>query len=418
MISRREFLGAIPMLGVAAGRPNVLVFLTDQETAMIPGPVNIPNRRRLEAEGVRFTHAFCNTPQCSAARSALLTGLEPHQTGVLTNVDAGSLGKPLPPRLPTLGSVFRSAGYRTGYFGKWHLGDQTKGLDAFGFSIARQGSDSQVAEEAAAWIAQQTGPWLAYVSVLNPHQIYSIGNVLKTTRPRPGVAAPSTDLGNLAFKPSEQQEYVDKDQGKQTRNFTPEDWIRYRTFYCELVERADACLGTVLGAIGDPRSAIIAYSSDHGDAIGEHGLPFKGPFMYEPEIRIPLVISAAGRLKSQVRDDLVTQTDVAPTLASLAGLRWPSKISGRDLFHQRDTGDAVFLEYYAKQKWVNPIRTIRTTRWKLNWYDSGHQELYDLSSDPQETRNLAAEAQFSRVKGELEGRLNAWRGPITNAARV
>ena len=100
----------------------------------------------------------------------------------------------------------------------------------------------------------------------------------------------------------------------------------------------------------------------------------------------------------QVRDDLATQTDLAPTLASLAGLAWPSKISGRDLLHQRNTSDAVFLEYYAKQKWTNPIRTIRTTRWKLNWYDSGHQELYDLSSDPQEARTLAAEAHFSRSK--------------------
>ena len=418
MISRRELLAGAPLLAGAAKRPNVLVFLTDQETAMIPGPVNVPHRRRLEAQGVRFTNAFCNTPQCSAARSSLLTGLEPHQTGVLTNVDPGSLGKPLPQRLPTLGSVFRPAGYRTGYFGKWHLGDETKGLDDFGFSITRHGKDEQVAQEAAAWIREQSGPWLAYVSVLNPHEIYSIGSVLKTTRPRPGVSAPATDLRDLATKPSEQQEYVDKDQGKQTRSFTPEDWILYRTFYCALVERADACLGTVLGAVGDPRSSIIVYSSDHGDAIGEHGLPFKGPFMYEPEIRIPLVISAPGRWTPQVRDDLVTQTDLAPTLASLAGLAWPSKISGRDLFHQRNTSGAVFLEYYAKQKWVNPIRTIRTARWKLNWYDSGHQELYDLSSDPQEARNLAAEATFSKVKGELERRLDGWRGPITSAARV
>src|ERR1700737_1483858 len=124
--------------------------------------------------------------------------------------------------------------------------------------------------------------------------------------------------------------------------------------------------------------------------------------MYEPEIRIPLVISAPGRWKPEVRDDLVTQIDVAPTLASRAGLTWPSKISGRDLFRQRSARDAVFLEYYAKQKWVNPIRTVRTTSWKLNWYDSGHQELYDLNSDPQEARNLADEAQYSKVKGELE----------------
>src|SRR2546430_3751831 len=53
---------------------------------------------RSDREGVRFTHAFCNTPQCSAARSSLLTGLEPHQTGVVTNVDGGSLGKGLAPR--------------------------------------------------------------------------------------------------------------------------------------------------------------------------------------------------------------------------------------------------------------------------------------------------------------------------------
>jgi arylsulfatase A-like enzyme len=418
MISRRELLGALPLLASAAERPNVLVFLTDQETAMIPGPVSVPNRRRLEAQGVSFTHAFCNTPQCSPARSSLLTGLEPHQTGVLTNVDGGSLGKPLSQRISTLGSVFRSAGYRTGYFGKWHLGDETKGLEPFGFSITRHGKDEQVAGEAAAWIRQKTRPWLAYVSVLHPHDIYGVGGVMKTTQPRAGVSAPASDLRNLTSKPAEQQEYVDKDQGEETRNFTPQDWIRYRTFYCELVEKGDACLGTVLSAIGDPQRAIVAYSSDHGDAIGEHGLPFKGPFMYEPEIRIPLVISAPGRWKAQARDDLVTQTDLAPTLASLAGIEWPSKIAGRDLFHQRDGRDAVFLEYYAKQKWVNPIRTIRTARWKLNWYDSGHQELYDLSGDPQEMRNLASAAEFSKIKRELESRLSAWRGPMTNAVHV
>lgn len=413
MLSRRSLLAGLPALAKGASRPNILVFLTDQETAMVPGPVNTPNRRRLEAQGVRFTHAFCNTPQCSAARSALLTGLEPHQTGVLTNVDGGSLGKPLSPKLPTLGSVFRAAGYQTGYFGKWHLGDETQSLDAFGFSTARHGKDEEVAEEAAAWIRRQRSPWLAYVSILNPHNIYSIGDVLKTTKPRPGVTAPATDLGDLASKPAEQQEYVDRDQGKETRNFTREDWILYRTFYCELIEKADACLGTVLNAVGDPQSAIVAYSSDHGDAIGEHGLPFKGPFMYEPEIRIPLVISAPGRLEPQHRDDLARQTDLAPTLASLAGLQWPAKIFGRNLFRNADPPDAIFLEYYAKQRWVNPIRTIRTKRWKLNWYDSGHREFYDLASDPQEAQNMADDAKLSMLRKELEGRLSAWRAPIS-----
>src|SRR5579862_8639497 len=110
--------------------------MTDQESALLPGPADLPNRRRIARDAVRFTSAFCNTPQCSAARSSLLTGLEPHQTGVLTNVDEGSLGKPLSTAIPTVGSVFAAAGYTTGYFGKWHLGGSPA---SFGFATA--GSD-------------------------------------------------------------------------------------------------------------------------------------------------------------------------------------------------------------------------------------------------------------------------------------
>src|SRR5512141_944454 len=100
--TRRDFLGAAALAAAPARRPNVLVFMTDQESALLPGPAATSNRRRIDRGGLRFTHAFCNTPQCSAARSALLTGLEPHRTGVLTNVDAGSLGKSLPAPLPTI----------------------------------------------------------------------------------------------------------------------------------------------------------------------------------------------------------------------------------------------------------------------------------------------------------------------------
>jgi arylsulfatase A-like enzyme len=153
----------------------------------------------------------------------------------------------------------------------------------------------------------------------------------------------------------------------------------------------------------------VVYTADHGDAIGEHGLPFKGPFMYEPLIRIPLVISAPWKWKTGVRDDMTVQADLAPTLAGLAGVQWPGKVTGMNLDRGSTDRDAVFLEYYAKQKWVNPIRTIRTSRWKLNWYDSGHQELYDLQADPQEVRNLASDGGSAEVRRELEGRLNRWR---------
>jgi len=109
---------------------------------------------------------------------------------------------------------------------------------------------------------------------------------------------------------------------------------------------------------------------------------------------------------------MTVQTDLAPTLAGLAGVAWPGKKAGLDLTQGPTGRDAVFLEYYAKQKWVNPIRTIRTARWKLSWYDSGHQELYDLRTDPQETRNLATDPAANAIRRELEARLDRWRPPL------
>jgi arylsulfatase A-like enzyme len=220
-------------------------------------------------------------------------------------------------------------------------------------------------------------------------------------------------LSNLKAKPAEQQAYVDKDQGRQTREFTTEDWLRYRTYYLQLVEKADSQFGTVLDAVGNMDETVVVYTTDHGDALGEHGLPYKGPFMYEEEIRIPLLIRARSLMPAGERSDLVTQADLAPTLASLCGLRWPKPVPGRNLAAKAPARDAVFLEYYAKQKWVNPIRTMRGQRWKLNWYDSGHQELYDLQADPHERQNLAADPKSKTIKTEMEARLNAWRGPVS-----
>jgi arylsulfatase A-like enzyme len=409
--TRREFVAASALALFQKRRPNILVFMSDQESALLPGPADLPNRRKLERDAVRFTHAFCNTPQCSAARSSLLTGLEPHQTKVMTNVDGGSLGKPLSPGIPNVGSVFQKAGYSTGYFGKWHLGGDRA---QFGFTTTgAEGPDEEVAKEAAMWISNQSEPWLAWVSVLNPHHIYSIPGLVKKIEPRPGVLPPASSLANLAGKPSEQQAYVDKDQGAQTRNFTPGDWLRYRTYYLQLVEKVDAQLGTVLGAIPNLDNTVVAYTSDHGDALGEHGLPYKGPFMYEEEIRIPLLIRAPGLLVPRECTDLVTQADLAPTLAGICGMEWPKPMTGRKIGTATASRSAVFLEYYAKQKWVNPIRTMRNRNWKLNWYDSGHQELYNLAQDPREQKNLVGDPAARGVKNMMEASLNAWRGPLT-----
>ena len=417
MLSRRDFAAALaasrPLHVRSQQRPNILLFLSDQESALLPGPANLPNRRRLLQRGVRFANAFCNTPQCSPARASLLTGLYPHEAGVLTNVDGSSLGKPLSAGKPSLGQVLRNAGYDTAYFGKWHLSGQSSGLNEYGFSSFTPGADADVSRAAADWIRARKTPWFAVVSLLNPHDIYQIPKRLAQIRPRHRVLPPASGLENLQAKPSEQRWFAEHDQGAQTRNFSRQDWLRYRSFYLELVETVDAHLGAVLDAL-DLESTVVAYTSDHGDTLGEHGLPYKGPFMYEPLIRIPLVISAPAVLPpGRIRQDLATLADVAPTLASIAGVSWPGQVSGRDLTRDDRGPDAVLLEYYAKQKHVNPIRTIRTQHWKLNLYDRGNRELYDLVEDPHELRNLAGVTAYERLERALEQRLNAWRKPLT-----
>ncbi|HPO09474.1 MAG TPA: sulfatase-like hydrolase/transferase, partial [bacterium] len=124
---RREFLqyglgllaaGIVPSVvssATANRKPNVLFVFSDQERENVPRScLHLPNREKIERRGVHFTRAFCTTPQCSASRATLLTGLYPHEAGVVANVDAGSMGVPLSSELPCLGTVFQGAGYQTG----------------------------------------------------------------------------------------------------------------------------------------------------------------------------------------------------------------------------------------------------------------------------------------------------------------
>ena len=100
---------------------------------------------------------------------------------------------------------------------------------------------------------------------------------------------------------------------------------------------------------------------------------------------------------------MITQADLLPMLVEAAGIQGPSPRAG---------GEEVLLEYYAKQKHVNPIRTIRTRRWKLNAYDSGGRELYDLQRDPHERANLAGETRHASVQSHLQAKIDKWRAPL------
>ena len=157
-----------------------------------------------------------------------------------------------------------------------------------------------MAREAAAWIRKQRQPWLAWVSVLNPHHIYSIPDSLQYITPRKGVTAPVERSAQPGRQTRRTASLRRSGPGQADARFTPDDWLRYRTYYLQLLEKADANLGTVLDAVPDLDSTVAVYTADHGDALGEHGLPYKGPFMYEEEIRIPLMVRAPGLMPAAI----------------------------------------------------------------------------------------------------------------------
>lgn len=407
-------------------RPDIAILLTDQQSgdalgcAGTPG-LHTPAMDTLAKEGVRFSQAFCATPQCSPSRAALVTGRYPHRAGVVGNVqDQGAappagMSGPLDRKLPNLGSLLHTAGYQTAYFGKWHLGGEPSD---YGFEVsATPQGDEVVTERVLEFLKTRTDhrPLFLIVSWLNPHEIYQARQAT-TGGKREGVRLPTSLNDDLSTKPYPQRQYLREDQGKQYVGYTADQWRQYREFYYGLIEHVDAQVGSVVKSLraGSPQSLVL-FSADHGDLQGAHGLPYKGPAMYEELVRVPFIVSWPGHVKPTVRNELVSIIDVLPTFCSVAGVKAPKGIDGhslRDLLEPNTaTGparDVVVGEYYGKQAWRVPSRMLRTPDWKYVRTLQYGEELYDLRSDPAEVKNLASDPKHASRRRELAERLDRW----------
>lgn len=406
---------------------NILFIFSDQETAAANRPpASTPSQDALARRAISFRTALCTAPQCSPSRSSLLTGLFPHQTGVEINVEALH-GRDLPSALPTLGTRLGQAGYATGYFGKWHL--STKGPAAHGFTAVwradqRGAADPEIARHAADWItARRDERWCAVVSFINPHDITSVRPHHQQTV-RAGIGLPTSLADDLVTKPDPQRQFLERDSGQPYANATAEDWLRYRSAYAGYLEALDACLGRVLHAVdasGQWERTLVVYTSDHGDLVGAHGLPYKGPFLYDELVHVPLVISWPG-YEPSVRQETVSLIHLVPTMLDAAG-QWPQAdlpgCSLRSLLagERRTWSNRAVFEYLGKQSWLNPLRGLRAGRWQYTRYLWGGEELYDLRSDPREMRNLAGDPTHAPSLLHLRCELQRWREGAGDAGR-
>ncbi len=440
---RREFLKDSASLAALAGvggwspasarvndRPNILIVLDDQERQPMHTPrLSLPNRDRLRPNAVEFTQVCCTYPLCSPSRSTIMTGRYPHEVGILTNVDFAAKNPSLSTLVPNLGRVFSEAGYKTVYFGKWHLSRRAHwigNLFRYGFDsphVSNQlvaiGSDPRVTQNAADWISQNRdkGPWLMVYSPINPHDICL-----------PGLAKyyPSEKNYDVSLPPNFEPELAPAIKTLQghheinaVENMLPNDeqgWLDYIRFYCYLLEDVDRNLGKVLDALwasGQRDNTVVIFTSDHGEMGSSHGLAHKGPTMYEENLRIPLWISDPRQVSGfRQCDSLISNLDLLPTLCSLAGVRWPEPLQGLDLSPVLSGADGIERDHIFCEGSPRPTavwRGVRTHEWKYWHYINGEEILFNLTEDPFEMKNLARDPDARNMIQRFRKMVQNWR---------
>lgn len=404
-------------------KPNILFIFTDQQarhamsTAGNPD-LHTPHMDALAAAGVRFHHSYCTSPVCSPARASLMTGMMPHATGV--DVNALSIR----PELPTMGEIFRDAGYETAWAGKWHVPegfptapDAIRGFENLALpwlENRRLGlvSDEPITDMAVNFLERDhDNPFLLTVSLQNPHDIcYWIRKahpeLLAAFNP-PG-RAPSLPA-NFEIIPDE-PEFIQicrkrKHYGEAlslTEGWTREDWITYLNVYYRLTEHVDVQVGRLLDAVrrrGLERDTLVVFTSDHGEGSAAHRWVVK-LMLYEEPATVPLIFSWPGVIPAGTVDTvhLASGADLLPTLCDYAGVPVPPGLHGQSLRPVIEQPELPGREFLATELQPDPQRPelkgrlLRTRRFKYLAFSAGRNPelLFDLEDDPGETRNLAA----------------------------
>lgn len=434
--SRRSFLKtsltATASLAVSAcsrtvENPNIVFIFSDQQhwhaLGFMDSFFDTPNQDSFARESAVFENGFCTTPQCSPSRSSILTGFYPHKTGVYGNIGAAG-GDPL--QQPTIAKKLRESGYKTAYVGKWHLGPAKIAQQDFTHFLLKdksrgEKSDPLTTQDGLALLNNPdfaNGPFALFLSYVDPHDIYAFRqHEVKAGQQIP--LPPSWEQQDFSTVPHVQKQFMTEDQGVAIWGESRELWQQYRDCYRAKVKLYDNHFGRIIKALKENglwENTIVVNTSDHGDMDAHNHLIWKGPFMYEHMVRVPFMIRVPEKYGGQNNRRLdvnVVNVDFAPTLLELCGIKAGDHdgislqplLTGRKGQRHRDY---VISEYYSKQKWVNPIRMIRTAEFKYNLYIKHGEELYNLQNDPQQVINLAEDFGYAAVKKNLRGELEEW----------
>ena len=426
-------------------RPNVVLITVDQWPGHLLGvagrtDIDTPTLDQIARNGVLYPNAHSECPICIPARRTLMTGTPPRAHG--DRVFQPALRRP---DLPLIAEVFRQNGYQTGAVGKLHV---YPARDRIGFEevVSYEEGRPQLGgpDDWDIWLADrgQAGlgyahgmgnnsyefrPWhldeAAHPTVWQARQMCRMIQRRDPTRPafwHLSFNFPHPPIVPLA-------DYLAAYSGREMQPRATGDWngsvphalarVREswpalgdarlaemrRAFHaqCTLIDHQ---LRLVIGTLREALlldDTILVFTSDHGDMLGDHGL-FAKRVMLSGSVNVPLIlmgVAGCERLPAGTVDPrLAGLQDIMPTLLDLAGLERPESCIGRSL-----VGDPPRETLYCEAlEGAMAMRMVCDAQWRLIWYPAGnHLQLFDRSTDPQETRNLAGRPETAGVEARL-----------------
>ena len=408
--------------------------------------VKTPHIDELAERGVYFPNAVVTTSLCSPSRATILTGLTTRNHGVVDNNDSSEEGLVFFPK------YLQEAGYETGYFGKWHMGEATdaprEGFDRW-VSFAGQGFyypvtgpggrvnqlnvdgehvdqagyiTDELTDYALDWLTDGRDPSKPFFLYLSHKAVHSDavpaprhrGQYDDTEFKLPETVAVTPEYA--AGKPMWVKNQRNSWHGIDFFYASDMEMTDYLKDYFGALSAVDDSLGRIwayLEAAGIVDSTMVVFYSDNGFLFGDHGLIDKRN-AYEGSVRVPMLVAAPGQLPAgTVNDAMVRNLDLAPTFLDVAGVETPEHFEGKS-FLPVATGEQTIGEwgepdfiYEYFWEWTFPMTptTFAIQRGPLK-YIQYHgiwdiEELYDVDADPLEVHNLIDDPEYYDERQEL-----------------
>ena len=426
--------------------PNLILVLTDDqrwdELGFLDPTLDTPALDALARDGVHFRNAFVTTSLCSPSRASILTGQTMRNHGVIDN------NSPLPEDLELFPGRLRDAGYETAFVGKWHMGGEASPprpefdrwvsfpgqgsylptdmlgrpvmLDVDGSAVPQRGYITDELTDYAIDFLQRRDPARPFFLYLSHKAVHA--PFVAAERHASQYGGAEIPVGSAAEDPGGVPIWVQNQRnswhGEEFAYHSELPLAEFRREYRRALSAVDdsvARLRQWLRGAGLEHDTVIVFTSDNGFLFGEHGLIDKRN-AYEESMRVPLLAVAPGRFPAGgTRPEMVANIDLAPTLLELAelapspqhdGVSWAKLAAGEEL---PDWRRELAYEYYWEYNYPHTPTTfaLRTPRYKYVQYHGvwDLEELFDLTSDPRERRNLIDDPQHLSIKVDLRQRL-------------